>query len=248
MGITMEQEEKETALTDILIMDDKERMAIQHKILDNYGITMDKDDPVFALSIINAWHYLKLSQQYIRDSSVIYGDVTKDLNVALDNFIEGLNTVINNESQETIQQLARMIDQGRSIIDETKTQVGVLDSNVRELLTARLAETDEGIRAIILQQVSAMSETMTAEAVKQVEQAAKKAARPWGSILGGTLTGAFLTAAITAGMYFIVIQPQQRTEQRIYKAQERALAALPGSMKETYKKLFTDEIRRVYTP
>lgn len=37
---------------------------------------------------------------------------------------------------------------------------------------------------------------MTAEAVKRVEQAAKKAAKPWGTSLSGMLAGAFLTAAI----------------------------------------------------
>lgn len=245
-GDEMEPEKKPETFSFILRMDEKDRIELQHKILDEYGITLGKDDPIFALSAINAWYHHKLSDQYIQDSGKIYGDITKDLNVALNSFIEGLGAVLDKESQETIQRLSQMIEQGRLTIDKARTQTAELDNHLQELLTARLTEADDGMKNIIMHQLSAMSQAMSTEAVKQVKSAAAKASKPAGSILAGVLTGMVMTLAVYACLYFLVVQPQQRTEQRIYQAQERALTALPPAMKETYKKLYASEIHKVY--
>lgn len=242
----MDTETKQEVFPSFLMMEEKDRIQLQHKILDEYGITIDKDDPVFALSVLNAWYHNKLSGQYIENSGKIYGDITKDLDIALARFIEGLGAVLDKESRETIQRLSQMIEQGRLTIDETRTQTETLDNHLRTLFAARLAEADDGMKNIVTQQLSAMNLAMSTEVVKQVKIAAGKAARPAGGILAGVLAGTVLTLAVMASLYLFVLQPQQRTEQRIYQAQERALTALPPAMKETYKKLYSSEINKAY--
>ncbi|MEC5509915.1 hypothetical protein P9911_029370 [Klebsiella oxytoca] len=201
-----------------LTLDKNTRRKIAAQILEETGIHIGEDDPIFALAVISN----SINEQIAKKLTEGLGGVSDEMNTmnkALGSFTSNLTQAVSEQTNTTIDKLAGIIEVNRQEVSSGKDE---LANFTREQVTLIRHEITDNLN--------------------------KASGKPrWPALLICS-TATALIGVLACTLFFTIVRPlDQDTNRRlaVLEIQNKALDEMPASFKNEYMRRFQEALRRI---